>query len=118
MVHDYDLNQTYAFDSNTFVVLIVQNEPFIFKNSQGQWDGFCFDILKEIARELGISFLIREMPVEGDIYSTTYNGSSNLVYKWSGAIGELLDDVNRPRIDTTLDEPNQDWSFCLPSKEI
>ena len=96
-VADYDLSSENAFASNTLIVLAVQSEPFIFKVSSSEWSGYCVDILREISSLVGVNFLIKEAREDGKIYQLTNESISNMTnsYKWSGAMGDLLNNVNK-----------------------
>ncbi|CAJ0581656.1 unnamed protein product, partial [Mesorhabditis spiculigera] len=63
-------------------VVVYMEEPFVMKNAQGQYEGFCIDLLNEMARVLKFNYTIIEV-VDGSYGIEDESG------RWNGIIGVL-----------------------------
>ena len=64
-----------------------QQPPFVFKNENGEWDGYCIDLLKALQKLINFEYELYEAPVK-------QYGRMDENMEWNGAVKELIDEVN------------------------
>ncbi|XP_050390802.1 glutamate receptor ionotropic, kainate 2 [Patella vulgata] len=70
-----------ALANHTLAVVVKLDEPYVIKRGEGDYIGFCIDLLNMIAERKNFSVTIRE----ADAYGSQKNG------QWDGIVGELVD---------------------------
>ena len=63
-----------------------QQPPFVYKNADGEWEGYCIDLLKSLRTLIDFEYELYEAP------DKEY-GRINDEMEWNGAVKEIIDEV-------------------------
>ena len=63
-----------------------QQPPFVYKNADGEWEGYCIDLLKSLRTLIDFEYELYEAP------DKEY-GRINDDMEWNGAVKEIIDEV-------------------------
>jgi hypothetical protein len=66
---------------------MIKDAPFVIEKSDGQFEGFCIDILNDVAKEMNFKYKLYKVP------DNRY-GNQNANGSWNGLVKELIDKVN------------------------
>ena len=65
-----------------------QQPPFVYKNADGEWEGYCIDLLKSLQTLIDFEYELYEAP------DKEY-GRINDDMEWNGAVKEIIDEVQQ-----------------------
>lgn len=68
------------------IFVSLQQPPFVFKDKDGKFNGYCIDLLKELKKIIEFEYEIYEAP--DGIY-----GRMSSTGEWNGMVKELMDKV-------------------------
>ena len=66
-------------------MLLFQEEPYVIEKSNGQFEGFCIDLLNKISQRMNFKYEIYKVP--DNTYGSEVNGT------WNGLVRELIEKV-------------------------
>ncbi len=75
---------------------VVQQAPFVMKNSNGEFEGYCIDLIDELKKLMNFEY---------ELYEVEEYGKMDPDMNWNGMIKELVDKVTMQSLSWTVIGP-------------